>query len=103
MPSRSQRHLHEFHGVGSAGTVGAGATVSISSPTAGAATNPVTLTSVASNDAGGELSTLVSWSSDLDGALGTGDGLSVTLSAGNHTLTATVGGASDTVAITGLT
>lgn len=103
MPSRSQRHLQEFYGLGSDGTVGSGAVVAITSPTAGAATNPVTLTATASNDTGADVSKFVSWSSNVDGALGTGSTLVQTLSAGGHTLTATVGGISASVAITGLT
>jgi hypothetical protein len=75
--------------------------VSISSPSNGATVNAgqsLTLSASASDAEDGNLASQVSWSSSLDGALGTGSGLSVSLSTGTHTLTAAVtdsGGLSD--------
>lgn len=94
---RSQRHLREFQGFDSAGSAGVVA-LTIASPTAGANASPVTLTATAFNDQGVDISSSVVWSSDVDGALG-GNGSSE-LTAGEHTLTASVAGASATVAVT---
>lgn len=95
---RSQRHLREFQGLDSAGSGGAVA-LAITSPTAGANTSPVDLAATAVNDQGVDIADLVQWSSDLDGALG-GNATGVALTAGTHTLTASVGGASATVSVT---
>src|SRR6267142_200952 len=52
---------------------------------------PVTLQAIASNTSGGDLSARTVWTSNLDGALGTGASLVVTtLTIGVHTLTARV-------------
>lgn len=98
MPSRSQRHLREFRGLDSAGLAGAVA-LAITSPSAGANTSPVDLAATAVNEEGKDIAHLVQWSSDLDGALG-GNADGVALTAGTHTLTASVGGASATVEVT---
>lgn len=99
MPSRSQRHLRAIRGVDSSGSAGAGL-ISITSPAAGAATNPVALAATATSGEGLNISHLVSWSSSVSGALGVGASLSATLSTGAHVITATVGGLTSTVSIT---
>lgn len=100
MPSRSQRHLREFQGIDSSGSAGGAGAVAlaITAPTAGAVVNPVTLAATATNDEGANVSNFVSWSSDVDGALGRNG--AVTLSVGAHVLTASLDGATDTVAVT---
>ncbi len=66
----------------------------------------VTFTGQAADNEDGDISANLAWSSDLDGALGTGATLSVNgLSAGTHTITAAVSdssglAASDSIAIT---
>ncbi len=65
----------------------------------------LTLSATATDAEDGNLAGQVSWSSDLDGALGTGGSVTVALSVGSHTITASVtdsGGlsASATVGIT---
>jgi len=81
-------------------------TAAISAPTDGASIpvgTSVTLTGTASDTQDGPLSAAIQWSSSLDGALGTGASLPVTLSLGAHTIRATVtdaGGLTTTVSIT---
>ena len=69
-------------------------TVTITTPANGTTVDEgttVTLTATASDTEDGDLSASVAWSSDLDGALGTGASLVIsTLSVGSHTLTASV-------------
>lgn len=66
-------------------------TVSISAPSNGSTVGTtVTLTGSASDTQDGNLSSSISWSSNVAGNLGTGASLSVTLAAGAHTLTAAV-------------
>lgn len=64
----------------------------------------VTFTASATDTEDGDLSSTIRWSSDQDGALGTGADLNTdTLSTGTHTITATVtdsGGLGDTATIT---
>jgi hypothetical protein len=55
----------------------------------------VSLEAAAVDDADGDLSAQIAWSSDLDGSLGVGTPLLVTLSEGTHTITATVADAGD--------
>jgi hypothetical protein len=50
----------------------------------------VTLQANASDDEDGDISSNIQWSSDLDGDLGVGRNLEVTLTAGTHTITAYV-------------
>lgn len=95
---RSQRHLEEFQGVNSASEA-AGVEITIASPTAGAATNPVSLSATAFNAYGMDVSQTVRWVSDVDGSLGIGTG-DVTLTVGAHTLSASHSGVTATVAIT---
>jgi hypothetical protein len=67
--------------------------VSISSPSNGASINSgdsVTLSGSATDPEDGNLSGQISWSSNLDGNLGSGANVAATLSDGNHTLTASV-------------
>lgn len=52
--------------------------------------NPTTLSAQAIDNENGDLSTSIQWTSSIDGNLGTGAGLSPTLSEGVHTLEATV-------------
>jgi hypothetical protein len=78
--------------------------VSITSP-ANAATvaSPVSFTATATDAEDGSLAASVSWSSSVDGAIGTGASISSPLTVGAHTITATVtdaGGASDSDVIT---
>lgn len=83
--------------------------VTISSPTDGSVFTvgqSVSLSGTATDPEDGSLSASISWSSSLDGNLGSGASISsTTLSAGTHTITATVTdsgslSASDTVSIT---
>jgi hypothetical protein len=75
-------------------TVNGPPTVGISSPPDGTTVNAgdaVTLTGTASDIEDGDLSASIVWTSDLDGAIDTGASVGTSaLSAGNHTLTATV-------------
>ena len=68
-------------------------TVSISAPTTGASFpvgTSVQLTATANDAEDGNLTTSIAWTSSRDGSLGSGGSRSVTLSAGSHTITATV-------------
>jgi uncharacterized protein YjiK len=69
-------------------------TVSISAPADGSSFNfgdPVTFTGTGSDVEDGDLTNSLSWSSDLDGSLGTGGSVSTSsLSIGTHTITASV-------------
>ncbi len=53
-------------------------------------TQTITFTASASDSEDGDISSDIVWSSDLDGDLGTGSSLSVSLTAGVHTITAMV-------------
>ncbi|MCG6970717.1 MAG: S8 family serine peptidase [Gammaproteobacteria bacterium] len=53
-------------------------------------TNTVTLSATASDEEDGDLAADISWNSSVDGSLGTGNNLTVSLSPGMHTITATV-------------
>lgn len=67
--------------------------LSITSPTNGSVSQSgqsVVLTAVASDDHDGVLSAAVQWSSNINGTLGSGSALSVSLSPGTHQITATV-------------
>lgn len=85
-----------------------GPTVTITEPsqdTTVTSGDPVTLSGTASDLVDGDLSGSIEWSSDLDGPLGTGSSVSVTLTAGSHTITAFVqdlagNAASTSVAVT---
>lgn len=75
------------------GPVNQAPVVSISSPSEGATFangETITLTGSASDVEDGDLSSSISWSSNLDGSLGTGNSFGLVLSEGNHTLTASV-------------
>jgi endonuclease I len=66
---------------------------------------PVPFTGTASDLEDGSLSAAIAWSSDLDGALGTGAAVNTLLSVGTHTITASVTdsgslGASDSISVT---
>ena len=80
--------------------------VTITSPANGSsfeAGTPVGFTGTASDAEDGSLSGSISWTSSLDGALGTGASISPVLSEGTHTITASVtdsGGLTDTDVIT---
>jgi len=81
--------------------------LTITSPVDGATiteTLPVSFTATANDTEDGDLTPSISWSSDLDGALGTGGSLSLTtLQAGLHTISVSVTdslGASDTRTLT---
>lgn len=83
-------------------------TVTIAAPSDGAVVEPgtsVTFTGSATDPEDGDLSANLSWSSDLDGVIGTGGSFSATLSEGIHQVTASVtdsGGnsSSDSVTVT---
>ena len=67
--------------------------LSISSPANGssyAQGTAVTFNAAASDSQDGTLTAAISWSSNIDGAIGSGSGFSRTLSAGSHTITARV-------------
>jgi hypothetical protein len=80
-------------------------TVSIDSPANGTSVDDgtsITFQGSANDAEDGNLSSSISWSSNLDGSLGTGASVSSVLSVGNHTITAAVsdsGGAEDTDSI----
>lgn len=83
--------------------------VSIANPTDGSSytiNDTVVLTGTATDAEDGDISTNVDWTSNIEGALGTGESLSVTgLMLGNHIITAEVSDSagttvSDTVSIT---
>jgi hypothetical protein len=86
-------------------TVNVAPTVAITGPPDGTTVNEgtaVTLTGTASDPEQGDLSASLVWSSDVDGALGTGASVSPTLSPGPHVITAQVtdgGGLSDQITI----
>jgi len=65
----------------------------------------INFTGTASDAEDGDLTAAISWSSSLDGALGTGGSVNATLSVGTHTITASVTdsgglGASDSISVT---
>jgi len=91
--------LREFQGVDSTSVAFAGGTVTITSPAAGATGTSITLTATALNAEGGDASGQVTWSSNQDGYLRKGNG-TATVTANSHTITASLGGVTDTVAIT---
>src|SRR2546430_11710308 len=67
--------------------------VTITAPTAAqtlASSAPITFTGSASDLEDGDLTAAISWTSDRDGALGTGGSVMHTLSDGTHQITATV-------------
>jgi hypothetical protein len=67
--------------------------VTITAPPDGSVFNEgqsITFTGIATDAEDGDLSDSISWSSDIDGALGTGASISTTLSVGVHTITAEV-------------
>ena len=67
--------------------------VTILSPTNGAAYvegDVVTLQATASDNEDGDVTTAITWSSNIDGAIGTGGNSNVILSVGTHTLTVSV-------------
>jgi hypothetical protein len=76
-------------------------TVSISSPTNGTqftTTDSISFTGTASDTEDGTISSSITWSSSLDGSIGTGANVSTSLSVGSHQVTASVidsGGLSD--------
>ncbi|MCP5004425.1 MAG: hypothetical protein GY941_10895, partial [Planctomycetes bacterium] len=74
-------------------TVNGGPSVSITSPADGTGVNDgtsITFIGTASDVEDGDLTSSVSWSSSLDGALGSGGSVASTLSVGTHTITASV-------------
>ncbi len=75
------------------GPVNAAPVVSISAPSNGTSVvdgTAITFTASASDAEDGNLTSGLSWSSNLDGALGTGSSVNATLSVGLHTVTAQV-------------
>src|SRR5207248_1572709 len=80
--------------------------VSITAPTSGqtlASSATITFTGSASDLEDGDLTAAIAWTSDRDGALGTGGTITHTLSEGTHQLTATVadrGGLTATATVT---
>jgi hypothetical protein len=81
-------------------------TVTITAPPTGSTYEEgesTTFVGTATDAEDGDISASIAWSSDIDGALGTGATITVTLSPGTHTITASVtdsGGLSDTDTIT---
>ncbi len=73
--------------------IGNSPTVNITNPTDGSNIElgtPIQLQANANDTEDGDLSANVSWSSSIDGNLGTGNSISATLSEGQHTITASV-------------
>ncbi|MCW9018136.1 MAG: Ig-like domain-containing protein, partial [Kangiellaceae bacterium] len=67
--------------------------ISITAPVGGSSFSDgqsITFTATADDNEDGDLSTNIEWSSNLDGALGTGSSFSTVLSVGSHTITATI-------------
>ncbi len=89
-------------------SVGDSPVVSITSPADGASFDSgasITFEGSASDTEDGDLTSNLSWTSDIDGAIGTGGSFTTTLSDGSHTITASVtdtdgNSASDSVSIT---
>lgn len=80
-------------GSSSCAPVNATPQVTITTPTDGAqalAGATIAFAGTANDAEDGDLSSQLSWSSDLDGALGTGGSINAVLSQGSHTITATV-------------
>lgn len=83
-------------------------TVSITAPASGstfASGAEITFSATASDVEDGDLSSAIAWTSSIDGAIGTGASISAVLSAGTHTITASVTdsgnlSASDTISVT---
>jgi hypothetical protein len=81
-------------------------TVTISAPTSGTTVTEgesVTFTASAADAEDGDLTTAIVWSSDIDGALGSGASVAATLTAGSHVVEASVAdahGAADTASVT---
>jgi len=88
--------------------VGSAPTISITDPDAPAtitAGESITLTATAADTEDGDITSSIVWTSTLDGALGTGGTIEVTLSEGNHTIRASITDSDtnerhDTVAVT---
>jgi S-adenosylmethionine hydrolase len=73
--------------------VNGGPSVTITAPANGTTVNDgtaVNFTGTASDNEDGDLTAAISWTSSIDGALGTGGSVNATLSVGTHTITATV-------------
>jgi hypothetical protein len=73
--------------------VNGGPSVTITAPADGTTVNDgaaVNFTGTASDTEDGDLTAAISWTSSIDGALGTGGSVNATLSVGTHTITATV-------------
>ena len=87
-------------------TVNAAPSVAITSPAAGSVFNfgdSVSFAGTASDPEDGDLTASLSWTSSLDGVIGSGGSFLAGLSAGSHVITATVsdsGGLQDSAAIT---
>lgn len=65
--------------------------VTIEAPQDGSTvSNPVELSASGVDEIGGDISFLTEWTSDVDETLGTGATLDVTLSEGEHTITAVI-------------
>ena len=92
--------------VGRSGAIGAAPTVTIDTPEEGSLHpegTPTTFTASATDPEDGNLSGSVTWTSNVDGSLGTGATIAVALSPGFHTVTASVtdsGGQSASASIT---
>ncbi len=106
--ARSGEPLLHLTGCGAGGQQPANTApdVAITAPADGAALpagRPVRLTGSARDAEEGDLSGRISWSSDVDGALGSGGSVTATISPGAHSLTAEVvdrGGLTDTDRVT---
>ncbi len=87
-------------------TVNAAPTATITAPADGStfqATDSIAFAGSASDPEDSDLTTVLAWTSNLDGAIGTGGSFSASLSVGVHTITASVidaGGLQDSDAIT---
>ncbi len=79
--------------------------VTITSPSSGlevGAQNSISLSAIAEDAEDGDISSNVQWQSDIDGNLGTGANISVQLSVGTHTITATIADSKDQSAETAI-
>jgi hypothetical protein len=93
--SRRMRCTLEFFRVdlGNTGPTNSTPTVSISAPSNGTSVadgTAITFTGSASDVEDGNMASQISWSSNVDGFLGTGSSVNATLSVGSHTVTAQV-------------
>lgn len=76
-------------------------TITITSPTTGQNNPPghaITFTATSADEEDGDISANIQWSSSIDGSIGSGSSISFELSAGSHTITASISDSDDQTA-----